>query len=135
VAAGLYLETSAVLRATFESGTSPDVEARLRAADRLLTSRLTLVEVARAVHRARRDGRFPEARLANVERAFAALWQRTTIWEITHEVADLAAQVAPHLALRTLDAIHVATFFIATRRVEDLEMLSTDDRVRSAVGH
>lgn len=134
MAGGLYVETSAILRATFEAGTSPDVEARLRAADRLVTSRLTLVEAARAVHRARREGRISETRLAQAERAFGGLWQRTTIWEITREVGDLAAHVAPHLALRTLDAIHVATFLLAARKVENLEMLSTDDRVRAAVG-
>ncbi len=130
----IYVETSAVLRATIESGTSPRIESDLRRADRLVTSRLSLVEVARALHRVRRERRLPEPRLAQLERDINALWQRSTIWEITREVCDLAAQVTPHLALRSLDAIHVATFLLAVRKTEDLQMLSTDVHVRAALG-
>jgi len=45
----LYVETSAVLRAVLESGTTPELEARLAAAPFLLTSRLSLVESARVL--------------------------------------------------------------------------------------
>jgi len=131
---GLYLETSAILRATFEAGTNPVMEVRLRRAERLLTSRLTIVEATRAVHRVRREGRFSERRLVDIERSLESLWQRTTIWEITREVCDLASQVAPQLLPRTLDAIHVATFLLASKTGEDFEILTTDDRIREALG-
>src|SRR5205807_1650127 len=64
----LYLDTSAVLRSIVESGTSPDVEARIRDAAALITSRLALVEASRAFHRLRQLGRSPETRLADAER-------------------------------------------------------------------
>ena len=54
-------------------------------------------------------------------------------WEITREVCDLAAQVAPQLSLRTLDAIHVATFALARKKLESLELLTADDRIREAL--
>ena len=49
----LYLDTSAVLRAVVETGTSPVVEERIRGARLLVTSRLSAVEAARALVRLR----------------------------------------------------------------------------------
>src|SRR5438876_9735280 len=49
----LYLDTSAVLRAIVETGTSPAIEERLRRARLLVTSRLSVVEAARALARLR----------------------------------------------------------------------------------
>jgi len=74
VATGLYLDTSAVLRAVLETGTTPEVEARIRRAGVLITSRLSLVESARALHRLRLSSQVSEARLADAERATAAVW-------------------------------------------------------------
>ncbi len=36
--------------------------------------------------------------------------------------------------LRALDALNLATFVLARRRIEDLEMLTVDDRMRDAAG-
>ena len=44
----LYLDTSAVLRAVIETGLSPEIEKRIGSASVLITSRLSLVESARA---------------------------------------------------------------------------------------
>lgn len=57
----LYLDTSAVLRATLEAGLSPEVEARIGTAVVLVTSRLALVESARAFLRARQKLNLSEA--------------------------------------------------------------------------
>jgi predicted nucleic acid-binding protein len=130
--AALYVDTSAVLRAVLETGTSPDVEAQLRAASALLTSRLSLVESARAVHRLRRAARIPEARLADAEREIASLWARCDIWELTAAVCDTAGLVASGMALRALDALHLATFVLARRRIAGLELVTVDDRLRAA---
>ena len=45
----LYLDTSAILRATLEVGASPEVERRIEKAEVLLTSRLSIVESARVL--------------------------------------------------------------------------------------
>lgn len=134
MAAAVYIDTSAVLRAVLETGTTPDVESRIAAARALITSRLALVESARAIHRARLGGRIDEARLADVERAIAGVWARCDIWELTPAICETARHVAPGTPLRALDALHLATFVAARRRLAGLELLTVDERLRDAVG-
>ena len=128
----LYLDTSAVLRAVVESGTSPLVEQRIREARALVTSRLALVESCRALHRLRAVGRVSEERLAGAEREVAAIWSRCEVWEISRGVCETACAVAADRPLRALDAIHLATFVLARRRLLGLELLTTDDRLEQA---
>ena len=108
------------------------VERRLAEAPTLLTSRLSRVEGARALLRLRREGRVGETALADAARCLAELWARCEIWELTKTVCDLAAQVAPLHPLRTLDALHLATFLEARLRFPDLEILMTDQRLAAA---
>ena len=128
----LYLDTSAVLRAVLEAGTSPPVEQRIRSARVIVSSRLSLVESCRAFLRLRAVGGASEERLADAEREIEAVWARCEIWELTRGVCDFARTVAPHKPLRTLDALHLATFLLARRRVEGLELLSVDSRLNEA---
>jgi predicted nucleic acid-binding protein len=128
------VDTSALLRATLETGTTREVEARLESAQTLLTSRLTLVEAARALFRVRQLGRVSESRIADVERELEQLWARCELWELTPAVCELARHVAPGKTLRALDALHLATFLLARRRIEGLVLLTVDDRLREAVG-
>lgn len=130
----IYLDTSAVLRAWLETGTSPELEARILAAPVLVTSRLALVESARVIHRLRRLGTHAEQRLADAERGIEDVWSRCDVWELTREVCDLARSVAPTRPLRALDALHLATFVVARRRIEGLAMLTTDERLAEAAG-
>ncbi len=128
----LYLDTSAILRPILEKGTSPEVEDRILGATRLITSRLTSVEAARAVLRERRSGQISEVRLTEIERDIDRLWTRCDFWEISRRICDTARIVAPTKWLRALDAIHLATFITARRRLPDLELLTADDRLRAA---
>jgi predicted nucleic acid-binding protein len=130
----LYLDTSVALRATLERGTTPEIEARIAAAPALVTSRLSFVESARALLRLRRDGAVAESRLADTGRALDALWTRCEVWELTPAVCDLASHAAPDRALRTLDALHLATFLLARRRIEGLQLLTADERLEAAAG-
>ncbi|MFZ5469889.1 MAG: type II toxin-antitoxin system VapC family toxin [Myxococcota bacterium] len=130
----LYLDTSAVLRATLETGTSPELEARIGEADVLVTSRLSLVETARAFLRARQRFDLPEARLVAAEKDADAVWARCNIWELTPTVCEAACRVAPRKALRSLDALHLATFLAARERIDGLELLSADERLLDASG-
>jgi predicted nucleic acid-binding protein len=134
MAVPLYLDTSAVLRAVLEAGTTPEVESRIADAPLLITSRLSLVETSRALTRVRNAGGVAEKRLADAEREVEAVWARSEVWELTREVCELARTVAPSRPLRTLDALHLATFVLARRRMEGLELLTTDDRLREAAG-
>jgi predicted nucleic acid-binding protein len=129
----LYLDTSAVLRAILESGTSPDLEARIGRAPVLITSRLSLVESSRALHRLRQLGQISETKLADADRELNAVWARCELWELTASVCERARQVAPAKSRRTLDALHLATFVMARERIGNLELLTADQRLRSAL--
>jgi predicted nucleic acid-binding protein len=129
----LYLDTSVVLRAVLERGVSPDEERRIGEARILMTSRLALVEAARALLTVRQEGGLGEDMLADVAREIDSIWARCAIWELTSAVCDLAAQVAPLKPLRTLDALHLATYLLARRRLgSDVEMLTVDRRLKEA---
>lgn len=128
----LYLDTSAVLHATLETGTSPEVEARIRSARVLVSSRLSLIESCRALLRLRALGVTSEQRLVDAERDITAVWSRCELWEITRSVCEMACTVAQTRSLRALDAIHLATFVLARRRLERLELVTVDERLRSA---
>ncbi|MGH7309196.1 MAG: type II toxin-antitoxin system VapC family toxin [Candidatus Rokuibacteriota bacterium] len=130
--ASLYLDTSVALRATIEHGTTPEIEARIAAAPALVTSRLSLVESARALLRLRRHGGVAERSLADARRELDALWSRCELWELSAAVCELACHVAPDHSLRALDALHLATFLLARRRIEGLELLTADERLENA---
>src|SRR5487761_1031797 len=134
MAACLYLDTSAVLRAILESGTSPELEARIAAAPALITSRLSIVESSRAIHRMRQLEQVSETRRADAQREIDAVWARCEIWELTASVCEMARRVAPGKALRTLNALHLATFVLAREKIAGLELVTADERLRDAVG-
>lgn len=73
-----------------------------------------------------------EERLADAERKLETLWARCEIWELTPRVCELAARVAPHAPLRTLDALHLSTYLLARREIPDLELLTADKRLSEA---
>ncbi|MBA2563840.1 MAG: type II toxin-antitoxin system VapC family toxin [Gemmatimonadetes bacterium] len=128
----LYLDTSAVLRSLLESGTSPELEARMRSAAALVTSRLSLVESARALLRLRSMGR-SEREIADATREIESLWARCELWELSLAVCEEAQHVAPGRPLRTLDALHLATYLLARRRIPDLQLLTADTRLEKAI--
>jgi predicted nucleic acid-binding protein len=133
MSAVLYVDTSAVLRAVLDRGVTRDVDAKLGAAQFLITSRLSLVESGRALARLRHDG-VAESKLADAAREIDAIWARCTVWEVSAAVCDLAATVAPSSTLRSLDALHLATYLLARRRIGgDIELLTTDTRLAAAV--
>jgi predicted nucleic acid-binding protein len=132
VAGALYLDTSAVLRAALEAGLAPEIDAAIRGAHVLVTSRLSLVESSRALQRVRLAGRLSERALAEAERSVESIWHRTDIWELTASICEAARHVAPGKPLRALDALHLATYVAARRRIEGLELLTADDRLQAA---
>jgi hypothetical protein len=53
---------------------------------------------------------------------------------LTSAVCELAAQLAPDRVLRTLDALHVATYLLARRRLGEVDLLTVDQRIANAAG-
>jgi predicted nucleic acid-binding protein len=120
------------LRATLEQGTTPEIEQRIAAAPVLVTSRLSLVESARAMLRVRVQRSVSESQLADARRELDGLWSRCELWELSPAVCDLASLLAPDKPVRTLDALHLATFLLARRRIDGLELLTADQRLEGA---
>lgn len=127
-----YLDSSAILRPMLEQGLSPDVEKRINGAEVLITSRLSLVETARAFLRVRLLDERPESAIADAEREVVKLWRRCEIRELTREICERAELVAPRSILRSLDALHLATFAVARREIEGIEFLTAHRRLREA---
>ena len=73
-----------------------------------------------------------ESQLADARRELDALWRHCELWEISADVCDMASLLAPDRPLRTLDALHLATFLLARGRIERLEMLTADKRLEAA---
>lgn len=128
----LYLDSSAILRPLLEHGLAPEVERQIAEAGVLITSRLSLVETARAFLRVRLMGEHPEAVVADAEREVQALWRRCDIWELSREVCERAQMIAPGTLVRSIDALHLATFSLARREIEGLRFLTADERLRAA---
>ncbi|HEV7731182.1 MAG TPA: type II toxin-antitoxin system VapC family toxin [Candidatus Binatia bacterium] len=126
----LYAETSAVLRWLFAEADGDDVRGILATADKIVASRLTLIETRRVVHRAEREGRLTAVQSADVLSVFARAASTWDILQISDDVARRAEDGFPAEPVRTLDAIHLASALILRQAYSDLRMVTTDDRVR-----
>lgn len=133
-APALYVETSALLRVLFQEIPFVELARRIDAAERLVTSRLTRIECARALRRVARERRASEVDIARAGHELALLLDCVEILEISAEVGDLAERVAPDSSLRSLDAIHLASWLFLRRVDPDLELLTADRRLAAAAG-
>jgi predicted nucleic acid-binding protein len=127
----VYAETSAVLRWLFAEEGGEALRAVLAAADKVTSSRLTLIETRRVVRRAERDGRITAAQSADVLAVFAQAVSTWAIVEISEEIARRAEDGFPDEPVRTLDAIHLASALFLRQSFPDLIVVSADDRVRA----
>jgi predicted nucleic acid-binding protein len=128
----LYLDTSAALRAVLEHGISPEIDRQISVSPYLITSRLSIVESARVMHRLRARG-VGEQDLADIAREIDSIWARCTIWELNQDIMRLSQEVAPEAHLRSLDAIHLATFIKARRTIgPEVLLVTADHRLEAA---
>jgi predicted nucleic acid-binding protein len=122
-----YVETSALLRLILEG----DDDLRpLVQADTCYTSALTLAEARRAVRRARSAGRLDAAGVQVARRRISEFERAAESVPVNEEVLERTGQELPIEPVRTLDAIHLATLQILGEVLPDLDVVSTDDRVR-----
>lgn len=127
----IYAESSAVLAWLLDEPRAVDVINAIEAADLVVTSELTAVECARAIHRAQHRQRIDQAQ-ANVLRATltsaVAQWDRL---EIGERVTELATGPFPAEPVRALDAIHLASAIVSRAVWPELVILSHDERLRA----
>ena len=114
----LYLDSSAVVKLVSREPETTDLVRVVRADPSLISSALAWTEVVRAVHRARGNS-------ARAERVLGGI----ALVPIDDGIIRSAATLAP-AALRTLDAIHVATALSLGADVSQL--VSYDDRLARA---
>ncbi len=126
----VYAETSAVLRWLFNEIGGTEILEHLRDAEKVVCSRLTLIETRRAIHRAVVMTRIRDVEGATLRAALAQAAARWALLEISSEVAIRAEQSFPAEPVRTLDAIHLASALLLREALTALVLLSTDDRLR-----
>ena len=128
----LYVESSAILAALLGEPSGPRVQQLLDSADVLVTSELTLIECDRALIRAGALKKLSEADLTDRRHRLAEAVSAWQILRIADDVVTRARQPFPAEPIRALDAIHLASALIARANVPGLELLTLDDRLRSA---
>lgn len=129
----LYAETSAVLRWLFAEDGGEALRVEFAAADKVVSSRLTLIETRRVIRRAERDGRMSATESADVLAIFAQALSTWAVLEITEEIARRAEEGFPSEPVRTLDAIHLASALFLRRSFPDLTVVTADERIRANV--
>ena len=112
----IYLDASALVKLVVAEPESGALLAFLRSRPDRLSSALSLTEVPRALRRARFSG--------VVRRRAQRLLARLALVDVDRRILSAAAALEPP-ALRTLDAIHLATALVVR---EDLAGLVTYDR-------
>lgn len=126
----LYAESSAVLRWLFNEPAGDAILDHLRHAEKVVCSRLTLVECQRAGRRAVAESQIAEADLADVLAVLAQATARWGVLELSGDVAERAGARFPVEPVRTLDALHLASMLMLRESLPGLSVLSTDERVR-----
>ena len=129
----VFLETSALLRMLFGEEGGDLVAKRLQEADRAVASRLIRVEAERALIRISLDQPGSHAPLLELERELKRLWPKIDFIEVTREICDRAGRIAPRSRLRSLDAIHLATYFRTRELDPKIEILTFDQRIKKEI--
>jgi len=130
----VYLETSALLRMLFGEAGGDAVAEGLRDSGRIISSRLLRVEAERAVLRFGLDRPEQHQFQASLERELKTLWPNVDFIEITREICELAGRIAPRFRLRSLDAIHLATYYRVKELDPSTRILTFDQRLLDEVG-
>jgi predicted nucleic acid-binding protein len=125
----LYVETSAVLGWLFGEPTAAEVARAIDAAEVVVTSALTFVEVERAIHRAVSQHVVKESDAHKLRGVLARERSQWITMVLTDDVLARAGRAFPVEPVRTLDAIHLATALAFVEALPDLKMLATDRRV------
>ena len=127
----LYLESSALLRLVLNQDDAAEVARRISEASHVLASRLVRVEAERALLRIALDHPDRRRELPALRLRLAEVCSQMEFLEMTREVCDAAGRIAPESRLRSLDAIHLATFETLRQLEPSAEILTYDERLRA----
>jgi predicted nucleic acid-binding protein len=127
----LYVETSAILRYLFGEDGADTVKNAIDSSVQVFSSRLTVLEIHRAVIRAVEQANVSGADAERVRGVFSRMVRTWTIFELSADILDRAAKEFPIEPVRSLDAIHLATSLRFIRIFPNMRILSFDNRVLS----
>lgn len=125
----IFLETSALLSILFHERDSDKAANEFKSAKSLVASRLLKVESERALLRLMLDKPNSRERISGFRYELERFLSKIHFFEITKEICESAGRLAPHKHIRTLDAVHLATYFRAKELEPDLEMLTYDEKI------
>lgn len=125
----LYAETSAVLAWLFGEPEGRNARERIDAADRVVSSVLTTLEVERAVSRAESMALITAADAQKLRGMLARTVRQWSLLEMSAAVRRRAGQTFPVEPVRSLDAIHLASALEFLTLYPELEILSFDGRI------
>lgn len=120
---GCYLDASAIVKLATAEPESEPLRAWVHGRSPLITSRISTVEVARAIARKAEGG---EARGRSAVRD---VFTSVSVSEFDAEIANRAADVGPP-TIRALDAIHLATALVMGSELA--EFVTYDRRLADA---
>src|SRR5262245_4636622 len=130
----VYLETTAALRDVLDGGGAEQIRRSLRDAELVITSRLTLAEVARVLARLQRQDPIRSAAIAPREASFLRDVDLWAVYPVDEAIWTRSGRAFPVEPVRTLDAIHLATIEAIAGPFSPLTVLSTDERIRQNAG-
>ena len=130
----VFLETSALLRMLFQEKGGDAVSKCLRGSGRVISSRLLRVEAERAVLRFGLDRPEHQMLQMHLERELKFFWPNLDFIEVTRDICELAGRIAPRSRLRSLDAIHLATYYRVQELDPSIKILTFDQRIKDEVG-
>ncbi len=130
----VYAESSAVLAWLLGEPTGEPARSALAGAELVVTSRLTLVECGRAIHRARRTDRLDDKAALAAEKLLDHAADTWVIMDLVGDVPARAARAFPREPIRTLDALHLASAAVFHQALGAVRMLSLDERIRDSAG-
>lgn len=122
----LYVETSALLRVVLEGD---ETLRPLLMGEGRYSSALTFAEAARAILRARREGRLDLRGAREAQKRVAQFGRSCGIMAVDDLVLERAGQEFPLEPVRTLDGIHLATLLALSGAI-DVDVASCDGRIR-----
>jgi predicted nucleic acid-binding protein len=129
----LYVETSSLLRVLFQQENWKNIVHKMEHAERLVSCRLLRVELFRALCRLNLQGE-NELLISDLHARAAQILSQIDLLELSKAICTRAEKIFPQQNLRSLEALHVAAFLYLREQLPNVEMLSEDERVKTALG-
>jgi predicted nucleic acid-binding protein len=115
----LYLDTSALVKLYIEETGFTIIRNLVNNSDIVATSKISYVETSAAFVRNREESAITEKNYHQVIRDFKADWDACYTIEISESILYLAGDLTDIHKIKALDAIHLASSLILSRRLQD----------------